>query len=71
MGGFTFAGEYNTADYANGGSGDGFLPMANYATGNWGFTLRYSDFDIETLLALPPSGQLSPCRPATRSARTC
>ena len=47
IGGFTFAGEYNTADYANGGSGDGFLLMGNYATGNWGFTLRYSDFDIE------------------------
>jgi hypothetical protein len=47
IGGFTFAGEYNTADYADGGSGDGFLLMANYATGNWGFTFRYSDFDIE------------------------
>ena len=45
--GFTFAGEYNTADYAGGGSGDGFLLMANYATGPWGFTVRYGDFKIE------------------------
>ncbi|MEP7312703.1 MAG: porin [Pseudomonadota bacterium] len=47
IGGFTFAGEYNTADYAGGGSGDGFLLMANYATGPWGFTVRYVDFEIE------------------------
>jgi hypothetical protein len=45
--GFTFAGEYNTADYAGGSEGDGFLLMGNYASGPWGITLRYVDFDIE------------------------
>ena len=39
--------EYNTADYANGGSGDGFLVMANWAAGSWGIAFRYRDFDIE------------------------
>jgi len=52
IGGLTLAGEYNTADYAGGGSGDGFLLMANYATGNWGFTFRYSDFEIENAAGL-------------------
>ncbi len=45
--GFTFAGEYNTADYGDAGEGDGFLVMANYATGPLGFTVRYHDFEIE------------------------
>lgn len=44
--GFTFAGEYNTADYGAAGDGDGFLLMANYATGAFGITLRYHDFEI-------------------------
>lgn len=42
--GFTFAGEYNTANYAANAKGDGFLVMGNYATGPFGFTLRYVDF---------------------------
>lgn len=46
-GGFTFAGEYNTADYGAAGEGDGFLLMANYASGPYGITLRYHDWDIE------------------------
>jgi len=51
--GFTFAGEYNTVDYGSksinvDGDGDGFLLMANYATGPFGFTVRYHDFEIET-----------------------
>lgn len=51
--GFTFAGEYNTVDYGAksavvNGDGDGFLLMANYATGPFGFTVRYHDFEIET-----------------------
>ncbi len=46
--GFTFAGEYNTADYGTAGDGDGFLLMANYATGPFGFTVRYHDFEIKT-----------------------
>jgi hypothetical protein len=46
--GFTFAFEYNTADYANGNDGDGWLAMGNYASGNFGFTVRYVDFEIET-----------------------
>lgn len=59
--GFTFAGEYNTADYgginydydgdgivdAVGVDGDGFLLMANYAKGPYGFTVRYHDFEIK------------------------
>jgi hypothetical protein len=46
-GGFTFAGEYNTADYGAAGDGDGFLLMANYATGPWGFTVRYHDYEVD------------------------
>lgn len=51
--GFTFAGEYNTVDYGTSsanvdGDGDGFLLMGNYATGPYGFTVRYHDFEIET-----------------------
>lgn len=45
--GFTFAAEYNVADYAANAEGDGFLVMANYATGPFGITLRYHDFSIE------------------------
>jgi hypothetical protein len=48
--GFTFAGEYNTANYAGAGEGDGFLLMANYATGPFGITLRYDDYEIENSL---------------------
>lgn len=44
---FTFAAEYNTADYASGGDGDGFLVMGNYASGPFGLTLRYHDFEIK------------------------
>ncbi len=46
--GFTTAFEYNTADYGNGNEGDGYLLMGNYASGNFGFTVRYVDFEIET-----------------------
>ncbi len=46
--GFTAAFEYNTADYGNGNEGDGYLLMGNYASGNFGFTVRYVDFEIET-----------------------
>jgi hypothetical protein len=52
MSGFTFAGEFNTADYADGGSGDGFLLMANYATGPFGITARYVDFKQEDRASL-------------------
>jgi hypothetical protein len=45
--GFTFAGEYNTANYAAGADGDGFLLMGNYASGPFGITLRYVDFEIK------------------------
>ena len=45
--GFTLAAEYNTADYADGATGDGFLVMANYAVGKFGITLRYVDYKIE------------------------
>ena len=51
--GFTFAGEYNTVDYGSkalnaNGDGDGYLLMANYATGPFGFTVRYHDFKIKS-----------------------
>jgi len=45
--GFTLAGEYNTADYGSYADGDGFLIMGNYATGPFGVTVRYHDFEIE------------------------
>ncbi len=45
--GFTFAAEYNTANYANDGEGEGYLVMANWATGSFGITLRYHDFEIK------------------------
>jgi len=43
--GFTFAGEYNDADYGAFGDGSGYLLMANYASGPWGITARYHDFE--------------------------
>lgn len=51
--GFTFAGEYNVVEYGTSsavvdGEGDGYLLMANYATGPFGITLRYHDFEIES-----------------------
>jgi hypothetical protein len=61
MSGFTFAGEYNKADYGANGDGDGFLLMANYATGPWGITARYHDFTDdyrgieESAITLSPS----------------
>lgn len=59
--GFTFAAEYNMGDYgdnvdADGDGplpaldnvdGDGYLLMANYASGAFGITLRYHDYSIE------------------------
>ena len=47
IGPFTFAGEYNTADYAAGAEGGGFLLMGNYASGPFGITLRYQDYKIK------------------------
>ena len=47
MSGFTFAGEYNDGDFGGAGEGKGYLLMANYASGPWGITLRYHDWDIE------------------------
>lgn len=51
--GFTFAAEYNTVEYGADstnvdGDGDGYLLMANYATGPYGFTVRYVDFELDT-----------------------
>jgi hypothetical protein len=56
-GGFTFAGEYNDADYGDDGEGDGFLLMANYASGPWGITLRYHDFEIKNDLGTIDEGK--------------
>lgn len=44
FGGFTLAGEYNDADYGAAGDGDGYLLMANYASGPAGITVRYHDY---------------------------
>ena len=46
-GNWTFAFEYNVADYDSAGEADGGLLMANVAVGNWGFTGRYSTFTLE------------------------
>ena len=45
--GFTFAGEYNKANYHDAGDGSGYLLMANYATGPFGITLRYHGYKIK------------------------
>ncbi|MGI1679369.1 MAG: porin [Cellvibrionaceae bacterium] len=46
--GLTLAFEYNTADYdASDEEADGFLLMANYASGDFGITARYSSYEIE------------------------
>lgn len=53
--GFTFAFEYNVADYElpevptedDLKEGDGYLLMANYASGAYGITLRYHDYSLE------------------------
>jgi hypothetical protein len=45
--GWTFAGEYNSAKYAGPVKGDGYLLMANYATGPYGITLRYHGWNIK------------------------
>lgn len=46
--GFTFAGEYNDADYGTANKGDGFLLMGNYTSGPWGVTVRYHDWDLKS-----------------------
>ncbi len=43
--GFTFAAEYNDADYGAAGDGSGYLLMGNYAFGAAGLTVRYHDFE--------------------------
>lgn len=60
IGGFTFAGEYNDADYGAGQEGDGFLLMANYASGNWGITARYHHYTDEYLGVKNKGFTLSP-----------
>jgi hypothetical protein len=52
MGNFTIAAEYITRDYGvggfagDGGEGEGYLLMANYAPGTFGFTVRYGAYEI-------------------------
>lgn len=52
--GFTFAAEYNTAEGTTGldEESDGYLLMANYATGDYGITFRYHAYETDD-----PSGQ--------------
>lgn len=53
-GNMTFGAEYITRDYgmdsptgfAMDSEGDGYLVMANYASGNYGFTVRYGAYEI-------------------------
>jgi hypothetical protein len=47
VGNMTFGAEYITRDYGAGGDGDGQLLMANYAPGNFGFTVRYGAYEIQ------------------------
>jgi hypothetical protein len=46
----TFAAEYVDRDLDVGADGDGYLVMANYAKGIFGFTVRYVDYQIEDTL---------------------
>ncbi len=65
LAGFTFAGEYNHSEGVGDSKGDGYLLMANYATGPYGITLRYhgwnmkdtagDSFDKEHGITLSPS----------------
>jgi hypothetical protein len=48
--GFTFAAEYNDGDFDAAGKGTGYLLMGNYATGPFGITVRYHDWDIENTI---------------------
>lgn len=43
----TLAAEYVARDYGTGDEGDGYLLMANFATGNFGFTARYGDYGFK------------------------
>jgi hypothetical protein len=57
MGNFTIAAEYITRDYGVGsfvgdnGEGEGYLLMANYAPGTFGFTVRYGAYEIKDALS--------------------
>ncbi len=44
---FTFAFEYNVADYASGAEADGFLLMGYYSMGDFGFTVRFHDWSVD------------------------
>jgi hypothetical protein len=50
-GNFTFAGEFVDRDLDSGADGDGYLAMMNYASGIFGFTVRYVDYSIEDVFA--------------------
>jgi hypothetical protein len=47
VGKVTLAAEYVARDYGTGDEGDGYLLMANFATGAFGFTARYGDYGFE------------------------
>ncbi len=46
-GDWTFAFEYNIGEYAADAEADGYLLMANYSIGSWGYTFRYHDYSLE------------------------
>lgn len=52
--GLTLAAEYNTAEGSAGidSEADGYLVMANYATGIYGITLRYHEWEVENAAGL-------------------
>ena len=47
LGKFTLAAEYVDRDLDTGADGDGYLAMMNFASGIFGFTVRYVDYSIE------------------------
>lgn len=52
VGKMTFGLEYITRDYGAGGDGDGQLLMANYASGNFGFTFRYGAYEVQDAMGV-------------------
>lgn len=51
VGKVTLAAEYVDRDLDTGADGDGYLAMFNWASGIFGFTVRYVDYSIEDTLA--------------------
>jgi hypothetical protein len=50
VGKFTLAAEYVDRDLDTGADGDGYLAMMNFASGFFGFTVRYAGYEIQDTL---------------------